>query len=75
MARVSQEGTWLIYAALPNADSAGAYRLMRVSLAGGPPQMIFERTMVRNFDCPHHSGFPCVMSESSSNGGVRFLQL
>ena len=68
MARVSQEGTWLIYAALPTADSAGEYRLMRVSLAGGPPQVIFERTLVRNFDCPHRSGFPCVMSESSSNG-------
>jgi hypothetical protein len=67
MACVSPEGSWLIYE-LPKADSAGEYRLMRVSMAGGPPQVIFERTMLRNFDCPHRSGFPCVISESSSNG-------
>jgi DNA-binding winged helix-turn-helix (wHTH) protein/Tol biopolymer transport system component len=67
--RVSQDGTWLIYAVLPNADSTGEYRLMRTPLAGGPPQVIFDRTRIGNFDCPlHRSAFACVMLESSSDG-------
>jgi len=66
--RVNQDGTWLIYPVLPNADSADQTRLMRVPLAGGPPQVIFERTTAQNFNCPHRSASPCVISESSFDG-------
>lgn len=68
MGRVSPEGTWLIYPALPNAAFPDEYRLMRAPLAGGPPQLIFETSKVRNFDCPHRPGSPCVMSEPSASG-------
>jgi len=68
LTRASPDGTWLIYSVLPNADSSPQTRLMRVPLAGGPPQVIFETTAVRNFYCAHYPGSSCVMAESSSSG-------
>jgi eukaryotic-like serine/threonine-protein kinase len=66
--RVSPDGTWLIYAVLPNTDSRSEYRLMRAPLAGGLSQVIFERTKFVNFGCPDRLGSQCVISESSSDG-------
>jgi hypothetical protein len=40
---------------------------MRVPLAGGPPQVIFEKTKVYDFRCPDRVGLQCVMEEPSSN--------
>jgi len=68
MARVSADGTWLIYPALADVEFPGEYRLMRVPLTGGRPQVIFERSKVTDFRCPDRVGSQCVMSESSSDG-------
>jgi len=62
MTRVSPDGAWLIYQTL--MDGQREYRLMRVPLAGGRPQVILERTAVENFDCPRRPGAPCVICES-----------
>ena len=62
--RPSPDGNWVIYPVLFNA--VGESRLMRVPLAGGPPQVIFERTKVLNFSCSHRS--LCVMAEAGADG-------
>jgi Tol biopolymer transport system component len=67
MARVSPDGAWLIYPTLLNADLAREYRVMRVPLAGGRPQVILERTNIQNFDCPRRPAAPCVICESDGN--------
>ena len=68
MARVSPDGNWLIYAALSNAkspDQSGSIRLMRVPLAGGPPQLIFEsNSSGLNFSCPNRSGAQWIGGEA-----------
>jgi hypothetical protein len=66
--RVSPGGTWLIYSVFPNTHSSSDYRLMRVPLAGGRPQVMFEKIVVRNFCCPDRVGSQCVMEEPSSDG-------
>jgi Tol biopolymer transport system component/DNA-binding winged helix-turn-helix (wHTH) protein len=66
MARVSPDGAWLIYTALFPSES-DTVRLMRVPLAGGAPQALFE-TKANNFDCPRRPGAPCVSSERNSKG-------
>jgi DNA-binding winged helix-turn-helix (wHTH) protein/Tol biopolymer transport system component len=65
--RLSPDGNWLIYPVLPDAGVPGEYRLMRVPLTGGRPQLILERTTIENFDCPRRPGAPCVMCESHGN--------
>jgi Tol biopolymer transport system component len=68
MARVSPDGTWLIYTALFPHES-DTVRIMRVPLTGGVPQVIFESkggassASALNISCPHRRGSPCVVSE------------
>jgi DNA-binding winged helix-turn-helix (wHTH) protein/Tol biopolymer transport system component len=64
VARAAPDGAWLNYTALFPAES-NTVRMMRVPLAGGAPQRIFETT-ANNFDCPAHSGLQCVLSEQNS---------
>lgn len=64
--RVSPDGAWVIYPVLSNVS--GESRLMRAPLAGGPPQVIFERTRVLNFSCSHRSDSLCVFAESTPDG-------
>jgi DNA-binding winged helix-turn-helix (wHTH) protein/Tol biopolymer transport system component len=60
MVRTSPDGAFLLYTAVtPNTDIV---RMMRVPLAGGAPQRVFE-AKVNNFDCPGKSGEPCVAGE------------
>lgn len=64
--RVSPDGAGVIYPVLSNVP--GESRLMRVPLAGGAPQVIFERTRVLNFSCSHRSDSLCVLAESTPDG-------
>jgi Tol biopolymer transport system component len=69
--RVSPDGEWLVYSVLSSVKSPSqseSSRLMRVPISGGAPQLLFEtKAAYVNFDCPHHPGAQCVVSESSSD--------
>jgi Tol biopolymer transport system component len=66
--RVSPDGSWVIYPAMPDNGPRGESRLMRVSTAGGGPQVILEHTRLTDYSCPLRAGFACVMSEASVDG-------
>jgi DNA-binding winged helix-turn-helix (wHTH) protein/Tol biopolymer transport system component len=68
LARVSPDGGWLIYDLLLNGRRD--YRLMRIPIAGGQPQVILESIQVDNFDCPRRPGAPCVICESRGNEDI-----
>ena len=67
--RVSPDGEWLVYSVLSNVkfpSQSEFTRLMRVPIAGGAPQQLFEgRTENVNFDCARRPGTQCVVSGSS----------
>ncbi len=66
MARVSPDGAWLVYTAL-FSDESDKVRMMRVPLAGGAPQTIFEIKGM-NFDCAARAGAPCIGSDLNGEG-------
>jgi DNA-binding winged helix-turn-helix (wHTH) protein/Tol biopolymer transport system component len=63
--RLSPDGNWVIY---PNGDYPKTDRLMRVPLAGGPPQVVLEHVFLEYFDCPRRPGLPCLFVQQSSDG-------
>jgi DNA-binding winged helix-turn-helix (wHTH) protein/Tol biopolymer transport system component len=65
--RVSPGGGWLIYPVPLNAGVPDEFRLMRVPLTGGRPQVMLGRTKLENFDCPRRAGAPCVVCETNGN--------
>jgi len=63
--RLSPDGEWIIY---PNGPYPKHDRLMRVPLAGGPPQLILDRVNIDQLDCPRRPGSACMMLEATSDG-------
>ncbi len=74
--RLSPDGTSVVYweeAATPTAHEHNA-RLMRVSVNGGPPQMVLERSIgTGDLQCSRAPANLCVISETSPDGKSRFL--
>jgi Tol biopolymer transport system component len=62
--RLSPDGNSLIYLIAPStgASAASNSRLMRVPLAGGPPQLVLEASGVSNQQCAHLPSTVCVLS-------------
>ena len=58
------DGLWLLY--VEGVDGAPALRrLMRQRVAGGPPEMVLERSAAQgiDFNCPETPGHPCILQE------------
>ena len=73
MARVTPDGAWLIYTALSNPktpDQSDSVRLMRVPLAGGAPELLFESKSrcSLNVSCPNRPGAQCLANEWNEQG-------
>jgi DNA-binding winged helix-turn-helix (wHTH) protein/Tol biopolymer transport system component len=66
--RVTPDGLWIIYPNLVETSSGRQYRLMRLRLVGGAPEVIFDRVEILDYDCARRPGAQCVMSEASSDG-------
>jgi len=62
--RLSPDGKNLIYLITPSSAAAtdAASRLMRVSLSGGPPQMVLQLTGISNQQCARLPSTVCVLS-------------
>jgi Tol biopolymer transport system component len=68
MARLSPDGTSIIYAALSSAKNVhppASLQLKRVRLDGGPAQVIFDANSTLNFSCPTRPAAECVFAEHS----------
>jgi Tol biopolymer transport system component len=63
--RLTPDGKWVIY---PNGEYPRQDRLMRVRLAGGPPELVLDRVNIFDFECPRQPGSSCMMVETSSDG-------
>jgi len=61
-ARVSSDGSWIIYSATPrSAGRPVQSRLMRVALAGGPPQLVATIPRLVGLRCPLAAkSAPCI---------------
>jgi len=72
--RLNPDGTMLIYlASAKNGDSASASHLMRLPLAGGPPQLILEAPGIMNQQCARLPSELCIFSEVAP-GRQKFFQ-
>jgi Tol biopolymer transport system component/DNA-binding winged helix-turn-helix (wHTH) protein len=72
--RLSPDGSMLIYLVTPKpGDKTENVRLMRVPLAGGPPQFILEAPTIVNQQCARLPSQLCIYSEVSP-GEERFFQ-
>jgi hypothetical protein len=61
--RLNPDGTQLLYLAYPNwSDKASPVSLMRMSLAGGPPQLVLQRPMIVNQQCARGPANLCLYS-------------
>jgi Tol biopolymer transport system component/DNA-binding winged helix-turn-helix (wHTH) protein len=64
--RLSPDGSMLIYLATPKRASSNV-RLMRVPLAGGPPQFILQVPRIMNQQCARLPSTLCIFSELEPN--------
>ena len=60
--RLSPDGSDLLYLVAPrNADPSSAIKLMRVSLAGGPPRLVLEEPGIPDLQCARLPSSLCVL--------------
>jgi Tol biopolymer transport system component/DNA-binding winged helix-turn-helix (wHTH) protein len=72
--RLSPDGAMLIYLVTPKPEDSGTnVRLMRVPLAGGPPQFVLEGPGIVNQQCARLPSQSCLFSEISP-GRETFFQ-
>jgi Tol biopolymer transport system component/DNA-binding winged helix-turn-helix (wHTH) protein len=65
--RLSPDGSELLYLVAPrNADPSSAIKLMRVSLAGGPPQLVLEEPGIPDLQCARLPSSLCVFFKPGS---------
>jgi Tol biopolymer transport system component/DNA-binding winged helix-turn-helix (wHTH) protein len=69
IARLNPDGTEVMYLLAPSSsDPAGISRLMRMSLAGGTPQLILGEPQITNFQCSRLPSRTCLLSVTLSDG-------
>ena len=67
--RVSADGKWILYAESPKgAGPSTPERLMRVSTAGGAPQLVLEMHNDAHYGCARAPAGLCVVAENSGAG-------
>lgn len=64
ISRLSPDGKWLIYVSQARLEEqSNKVRLMRVPLAGGPPQMLLEAPAINNQQCSRLPATVCLYSQ------------
>jgi len=66
-ARLSPDGTWLLYLDSTPLNSTGSLQLMRVPLTGGPPQLVLTARSFSEFRCARSPSTLCVISEATED--------
>lgn len=73
VARLSPDQSTVLYLSTPRwGQPSHAVRIMRVPLAGGPPQLVLERDGISNHQCARLPSTVCIFSEISLPGLERF---
>jgi Tol biopolymer transport system component len=70
-ARLSPDGAWILYAERPKAAASPSvpFRIMRIPVSGGVPQLVFEtRNVWGGYSCARAPASLCVISEESPDG-------
>lgn len=60
--RISPDGSQLLYDSVP-IGPASSPRLLRIPLAGGSPQLVYEAKTLTNFQCARLPSTVCLLSE------------
>jgi DNA-binding winged helix-turn-helix (wHTH) protein/Tol biopolymer transport system component len=66
-ARVSPDGTWLLYSDSTQVDSTNSIRVMRAPLIGGPSELVLTARPFSDFRCARSPSALCVISEASED--------
>lgn len=73
ISRLASDGKTLLYLVMPKfGDTSTRVRLMRVPLAGGPPELVLEGDGINNQQCAFAPATLCLFSVLSSNQ-IRFF--
>ncbi len=64
--RLSADGAWILYVEFPKTTSA-PFRLMRIPVSGGVPQLVLEMPNGLNHDCARAPASLCVALEESQD--------
>ena len=61
---VTPDGAWLLYVVPPRLrDGSQPYRIMRVAMGGGSPELVLETSQSPAINCPIRGAGPCVLYE------------
>jgi serine/threonine protein kinase/Tol biopolymer transport system component len=64
--RVSPDGAWVLYVALPSVGAPAPLRqMMRVPITGGPPQLVLAANIYNSHRCAKSPAKVCVISEQT----------
>jgi serine/threonine protein kinase len=64
--RMSPDGTWVLYLVYPKESGSSApARLMRVPIAGGPPQLVLTASIVDTHRCARSPATLCAIAEQT----------
>ena len=68
LARLSADGAWILYVELPKAEGPDTpYRLMRIPVSGGVPQLVTEIRGFIGFNCASAPSSLCLLPEMSQD--------
>ena len=63
ISRITPDGSEILYSFLTGPSDSSPVRLMRVPLAGGPPQLVVEAPSINNHQCSRAPAKVCVLSQ------------
>jgi Tol biopolymer transport system component len=67
--RLSADGAWILYTEFPKTvDGSTPFRLMRIPVGGGVPQLVLETRNEPDYRCARAPANLCVVSEASPDG-------
>jgi dipeptidyl aminopeptidase/acylaminoacyl peptidase len=67
--RLSSDGAWILYFEFPKTPGASTpFRLMRIPVGGGAPQLVLETRNEPDYRCALAPASICVVSEASAGG-------
>lgn len=68
-ARLSSDGSYILYVQFPTmVHERGRARLMRMPVAGGPPQVVLEEEGINNQQCAHAPATLCLFGVIDEHG-------
>jgi Tol biopolymer transport system component/DNA-binding winged helix-turn-helix (wHTH) protein len=74
VARLSPDGSELLYVLAPAADDASHLsRMMRISISGGTPQLVLRESQITNFQCARSPCKTCILNRSLASGVSYFI--